>query len=125
VEHELMRPPDLDTAKQAVEVLRGWIIDGHPQYALFPTIWKDDLPSWGRFLADTANHVADAVAEDTGRDRQQVLAAIVSAFVQELTEKSRTHEGQFHERQAEPGATPDRGGIGRQQGKRYPRRRGG
>jgi hypothetical protein len=125
VEHELMRPPDVDTAKQAIEVLRGWIIDGHPQYSLFPTVWKDDLPSWGRFLADTANHLANAIAEATGRDRQTVLVAIVSAFVQELAEATRTHEGQFHESQAEAGAAADRGGTKRLRGSRSPRRRGG
>lgn len=96
--HELMRPPDAATAEQAVEILRGWIIDGHPQYSLFPTVWKDDLPSWGRFLADTANHLANAIAENTDRGRQQVLAAIVTAFIQELTDATGTHEGQFHDR---------------------------
>jgi Domain of unknown function (DUF5076) len=125
VEHELMRPPDADTARQAVEVLRGWVIDGHPQYSLFPTLWKDDLPSWGRFLADTANHLANAIAEATGRDRQQILAAIVSAFAQELAEGTRTHEGQFQEGPAEPGAAADRGGTKPKKGTRSPRRRGG
>jgi len=104
-----MRPPDVDTAQQAVELIRGWIVDGHPQYSLFPTVWKDDLPSWGRFLADTANHLANAIAEDTGSDRQQIMAAIVSAFIQELTEATRTHEGQFHERPDEPGGAADSG----------------
>jgi hypothetical protein len=103
MKRELMRPPDVETAQQAVELLRGWIIDGHPQYSLFPTVWKDDLPSWGRFLADTANHLANAIAEDTGRDRQGILTAIATAFFQELTEGTGTHQGQFHERPPEPG----------------------
>jgi hypothetical protein len=97
-----MRPPDVDTAEQAVELLRGWIIDGQPQYSLFPTVWSDDLSSWGRFLADTANHLASAIAEDTGRDRQQILSEIVGAFIQELTEATGTHEGKFHDRQSDP-----------------------
>jgi len=42
---ELMQPPDAQAAAQAIEVLRGWIIDGQPQYALLPTVWRDDLPS--------------------------------------------------------------------------------
>jgi hypothetical protein len=92
--HELSRPPDADSAEQAVELLRGWIIDGQPQYALF-TIWKDDAPSWGRFLADTANHLADAISADGGGDRQQILNAIVSEFNQEIVEATWTHEGQF------------------------------
>ena len=95
---ELMRPPDADSAEQAIELLRGWIIDGHPQYALFPTLWKNDLPSWGRFLADTARHVSNAIAEDTGRDPNAILAAIITAFTDEIKEPVNQHEGQFHQR---------------------------
>jgi hypothetical protein len=104
VKRELIQPPDVETAKLAVEILRGWIIDGHPQYSLLPSVWEDDLPSWGRFLADTANHLANAIAEDTGRDREQILVAIKTAFLEELTVPTGTHEGQFHERPDEPGA---------------------
>ena len=93
-----MHPPDADAADEAVELLRGWIIDGHPQYALFPTVWKDDPASWGRFLADTANHLANAIAEDTGRDRADILGSIVTAFSRELEEQTRTHSGEFRDR---------------------------
>ena len=102
---ELMRPPDAEEAQQAVELLRGWIIDGQPQYVLFPTVWKDDLSSWGRFLADTANHVANAIAEHTRRDQKEILSAITKAFLQELTAETRMHEGQFQERPKETDAT--------------------
>ena len=93
-----MRPPDAENAKQAVELLRGWIIDGHPQYMLLPAIWNDDLPSWGRFLADTAAHLANAIAENTGRDRNQILGAIASSFFAEMTNTTATHEGDFLDR---------------------------
>jgi predicted DNA-binding protein len=96
---ELMVPPDAKTAGQAVELLRGWIIDGHPHYVLFPTLWKDDLGSWGRFLADTAQHLADALSKDTGRDRQQILREILESFLRELTEEDeRVREGGFRQR---------------------------
>jgi hypothetical protein len=104
---ELMRPPDAETAAQAVELLRGWIIDGQPQYSLFPSVWNDDLPSWGRFLADTAHHLANAIAEETGHDRRQILGAIGSAFFAELTNTTSPHEGQFHARPAEAGDSHD------------------
>ena len=99
MKRELMLPPDAETAQQAVELLRGWIIDGHPQYSLFPTLWNDDLPAWGRFLADTASHIANAIAEDTGGDSVKILSAITTAFIQEANIPTGTHEGQFHERQ--------------------------
>ena len=99
MKRELMLPPDAETARQAVELLRGWIIDGHPQYSLFPTVWKDDLSSWGRFLADTASHIANAIAEDGGGDSHEILKVITTAFIQEVTDPIGKHEGQFHERQ--------------------------
>jgi hypothetical protein len=95
--HELMRPPDSETAEQAVEILRGWIIDGQPQYVIFPTIWKDDLPSWGRLLADTARHIANAITEVSGRDSEETLRCITAAFADEIGDPINEHEGEFHE----------------------------
>ncbi len=100
--HELMRPPDAENAQQAVEVLRGWIIDGQPQYVLFPTVWKDDLPSWGRFLADTARHITNAISEATGGDPDTTLRAIVLAFASEIGEPVNEHDGQFYDRNVLP-----------------------
>jgi hypothetical protein len=100
MKRELIAPPDVRKARQAVELLRGWIIDGEPQYSLFPTIWNDDLPSWGRFLADTACHIANAIGEDTGRDSKDVLKAIAESFIHELKEPTGTHEGVFQSRQS-------------------------
>jgi len=94
---ELMVPTDAKSAVQAVELLRGWIIDGQPQYVLFPDVWNDDVASWGRFLADTANHIADAIARDTGRDRQEVFGQIVESFLRAFAE-DRPREGEFHAR---------------------------
>src|SRR5258708_37653753 len=99
MKRELMLPPDAETAQQAVEVLRGWIIDGQPQYSLFPTVWKDDLSSWGRFLADTAKHVANAIAEATGDEPEAILQQIVAGFTAEITQPINEHEGQFYERE--------------------------
>ncbi len=91
-----MIPPDARTANQAVELLRGWIIDGHPQYSLFPTIWKNDLDSWGRFLADTAQHISNAIADDTSQDPEEILRAIKFAFIQEMDNPINSHKGEFH-----------------------------
>ena len=99
MKRELMRPPEVETAQQAIELLRGWIVDGHPQYSLFPTVWSDDVSSWGRFLADTANHLANAISQDTGQDPKQILTTITAAFFQELTAPTGKHEGEFIERE--------------------------
>lgn len=92
----LMRPSDAATAKEAVELLRGWIIDGQPQYVLLPTVWNDDLPSWGRFLADTARHLSNAISEDTNRDANEILRIITSSFMHEINQPTNVHEGNFH-----------------------------
>lgn len=94
---QLMLPPDAETAEQAVELLRGWIIDGQPQYSLFPTVWKNDLDSWGHFLADTAQHISTAIAEETGGNRAEILRAIALAFTREIENSINTHEGEFHD----------------------------
>lgn len=92
---ELIVPPDAKETDHAVELLRGWIVNGRPQYVLLPTVWKNDLASWGRFLADTANHVANAIAEDTGRNREEVLNEIKTSLFHHLQLDNRWHEGQF------------------------------
>jgi Domain of unknown function (DUF5076) len=95
---ELMLPPDTKTAEQAVELLRGWIIDGQPQYALLPSVWNNDLESWGRFLADTARHISNAIAEDTNRNAVEILEGIMLAISREIVNPTGKHEGTFHER---------------------------
>jgi hypothetical protein len=95
---ELIKPPDAESARVAVEMLRGWVIDGQPQYVLFPTAWNDDLPSRGRFLADTARHVANALSDVTGSRSDDILRIIVESFEKEINDPHNEHEGGFYNR---------------------------
>ncbi|QEL19268.1 DUF5076 domain-containing protein [Limnoglobus roseus] len=92
---ELPVPPDAATAQQAVELFRGWIVDGQFQCALFPTVWKNDPASWGSFFADAALHVANAIAEATGSDSKAVLKKIVEGFGDEISSSAGEREGGF------------------------------
>jgi hypothetical protein len=92
---ELPIPPDAHTAKQAVEIFRAWIIDGPLQCSLFPTVWKDDPSTWGMLLADAASHIANALQEECGLDRETILQSIKLAFVSELENATDEREGAF------------------------------
>ena len=94
---ELPIPPDAPKATQAIEVFRGWIIDGGLHCSLFPTIWEKTPEVWGMLLADAARHVANAIAEETGADSAAVFSNIKTALENELHDPSDEHEGQFSE----------------------------
>jgi hypothetical protein len=98
MKRELVIPPDAEGAEQAVELFRGWIIDGGFQCSLFPTVWEDELGSWGQFLADGAIHVSNAIAEKSGRDPRDVLAEIARAFFKEVSEPTGIREGEYLDR---------------------------
>ena len=102
MKRELPIPPDADSAEQAVEIFRGWLLDGGLQCSLFPTIWKDDPGTWGLLLADAANHIADAVAEDTGCPRDEVYERLCEVLVGELKTPSAEREGSFVEHREKP-----------------------
>jgi hypothetical protein len=100
MQHELMQPPDASSATKAVELLRGWVIDGKPQYVLRGDLWQDKVGLWGLFLADTLNHLADALAKETGRNRDGILSEILASFSAELDVPTGVSEGAFFKHDA-------------------------
>lgn len=95
MKRELVIPPEAETADQAVEVFRGWIINGGLQCSLLPTIWKKTPEVWGILLADAARHAANAIAEDAGTDSAEIFAKIRISMESELRDPSDDHEGHF------------------------------
>ncbi len=79
---ELEPPPTVHRAARAMELARIWIVDGNQHVRLSANMW-DDPGAWGIMLVDLAKHVANAY-EERGRDRQEVLERILSAFAAEL-----------------------------------------
>ena len=98
MKRELPIPPDADSAA------RPWKSSGVGYWTaacsapFFPTIWKDDPGTWGMLLADAANHIADAVAEDTGQPRHEVYERLCEVLMGELRAPSAKHEGSFVEK---------------------------
>jgi hypothetical protein len=92
---ELPIPPDAEATTHAVEILRGWVIDGSLQCSLLPTIWKDDPGTWGLLLADASGHIADALHKEYGMDREAVLQEIKRHFLVEMERPTVEREGDF------------------------------
>jgi|SRR5579862_7966932 len=75
---ELPAPPGAIATPDAVEILRVWAAPGKPVHLALQTTWQDPA-AWGLMLVDLARHVAQAYERD-GRNREEVLARIRSAF---------------------------------------------
>jgi hypothetical protein len=88
-------PSAADQDPKATEVLRAWIIGGQLHVALAAWIWKNEPETWGELLAEAAGHLADAISEETGRDRDAVYATIHRSVLENLDDpdhNSRTGE---------------------------------
>jgi hypothetical protein len=88
-------PPDAEKDPDALEMLRGWVIDGQLQVALAAWVWQDTPATWGQLLAEAAGHVADAVAAETGVARPLVFSQIADSLRYHLDHPSDDLEGQF------------------------------
>ncbi|MDX2232950.1 MAG: DUF5076 domain-containing protein [Hyphomonadaceae bacterium] len=70
-------PRAAETAAEADEVLRVWIVDRQEVAAIFPPgLYGEDVWKWGRLLANVARYIAHAHAHRHGVSEAEVLAAI-------------------------------------------------
>lgn len=65
------------------------------QCSLLPTAWKDNHGTWGILLADVATHIANALHEEYGTDRKEVLDNIKKVFIAELEYPTDDPTGEF------------------------------
>ena len=93
---ELPKPPETQTAAEAMEVIRAWIVDGALHVSLMPTAFEEK-EVWGILLADVTNHVANALADATGLDRGKTVAAIAKLYNSELAQPTDEPTGEFIE----------------------------
>lgn len=91
---ELVKPPEVTVADNAIEIMRAWLVDGALQVSLMPSAF-DDKAAWGILLADIAHHIADALAESRGYDRGKTIAAIVERFNREIAKPTDQRTGEF------------------------------
>ena len=93
----LPHPPNAEHDEDAAEVLRAWIVDGGLEISIRPSQWQDQPDQWGRLLADAAEHMADGISKETGKQRQEVYDAIRESVLQYLQHPSPNREGEFLE----------------------------
>ena len=91
----LVHPPNAERDEDSLEVLRAWIVDGELEIAIVPWAWKDQPKQWGRLLADAAAHMADAIAKETGEERDAVYERIVDSARHYFDHPSPDRQGDF------------------------------
>jgi hypothetical protein len=75
--NDLPRPRAVETASEADEVLRVWIVERQEVAAIFPpNLYGEDVWKWGRLIANVARYIAHAHAQQNGLNEAEVLAAI-------------------------------------------------
>jgi hypothetical protein len=77
-------PPDAEQDPNAIEMIRGWIVDGELQISLAAWVWADEPQEWGRLFADSTCHLADAISSETGKDRDEIFRAISESLIHHL-----------------------------------------
>ena len=101
---ELKVPPAAVDDPKAVEILRLWVAQGGEWVTVNPHFWRDrdfsEEWAWGLFLSDTIKHVANAINELSGKDKQKVIAEIRASFEAELEKPTSAVRGGIL--QAEP-----------------------
>ena|SRR2546422_5369128 len=75
----LLVPPIAQRDPKAIELARIWAAEGSQHVSLRPDAWKDPA-AWGILLVDLAKHVANALHEQSGRDRADTLQRIRAGF---------------------------------------------
>lgn len=81
----LPHPPAAEHDPDALEMIRGWIVDGKLQIALAAWVWQDEPAQWGRMLAEAVGHLTDAIAQETARPKDEVRVEIVATLQHYLT----------------------------------------
>jgi hypothetical protein len=97
---ELVIPPAALADEQAVEMLRVWISRGGLHCILNIGHWQrhqgiEEDVAWGKVLADTIRHIANALHEDQGARPEETIRRHVKALEGELGEPTTRYRGRF------------------------------
>ncbi len=96
----LKEPPAARTSKEAVELLRAWIIDKGLQCSLSLEHFGDqEAVFWGILLSDIARHVADGLFKAQGILPEETLRTIRTHFDQEIDSPTAPVSGAFEKPQ--------------------------
>jgi hypothetical protein len=80
----LLPPDDAIDHKDAVEVLRGWVVGGDLQVSLAFEAFGNNPKLWGQFLAEVAAHLADAMSIEGYGDRDAIFANIRGSVIENM-----------------------------------------
>jgi len=85
---ELEIPPAAKNDPKSVEVLRLWVAGGAEWVSLNQRIYRNrdfiEEWAWGVFLSDTIKHLANAIHDFSGKDRQEIIKEIRDSFEAEM-----------------------------------------
>lgn len=95
--NELSIPSAAVKDKKACELLRAWIAHGGLQCSLNVGVWDDEHATigWGILLTDIVRHVANALHETKGWDRDETINKIRAVFNAELNNPTADAKGRF------------------------------
>ncbi len=98
---ELPVPPAATRDEKAVEMIRCWVAEGGQWIVINPHLFRgrefSEESAWGMFLADSARHIARAIALNSGQDEGSTVAQIREAFERELAKPTSPVTGGFLE----------------------------
>jgi hypothetical protein len=77
-------PDDAIGHREAIEVLRGWVVDGDLQVSLAFEAFGNRPELWGQLLAETAVHIADAMSAEGYGERKTVFAKLQTSLLANL-----------------------------------------
>jgi len=97
---QLPIPPAATRDESAHQMISAWVAEKGLHCSLNIGMWEKNLARpeeacWGILLADVAQHVANALEQDLGKDRRESLHAIRIAFQEELAKPTSGHAGDF------------------------------
>lgn len=94
--NQLQVPPEARNDRKSFELLRVWIANQQQHISLRAGVW-DDPAAWGMMLADLAGHIANALHQTTGIDREEALEAIRHGIDAEFATPTDEIEGEVTE----------------------------
>ena len=94
---ELPIPPAAVDDGNAVEMIRLWIAGEAQWVTLNPHLFRDrdfdEEEGWGLFLADTIQHISNAISQHSGDDSRRVSKKIKKHLLKELKSPRTTISG--------------------------------
>ena len=90
-------PDDAIDSDDAVEVLRGWIVNRGLQVSLAFEVFGNRPDVWGQLLAETVSHLADALSAKNHGQRAAIFHAIKNSLLEHLENPDPGLTGTVHD----------------------------